>query len=362
MPVNTEHRYIDNKCLKEIKKKYCKDKRYPNISPEQKEKILIRIRYRLSNEIFTSSGKLDGAEHYARSLVNLENVASAEAIGVARSGTKWLWSCIKKDLEEISEIFLYYKVLIPQGNEQKELQEEYLDMISDAAKVLIKRVVENLNEYDATYISDNELKEITQSYCKNLNFSAISNDEKQRIFKRLRHRVAVIIHKSSDEAKDMAQWLLNLENIDEIPVLVDLYSDLCWLQHCLKQDFDRITEVFEYDNIFIPKDETNTNLRNQYLALIADATKTLIRKTALSFDELNQYDVTATSDNSQHKSILKKPEKSKIDNKEDGGEKAAQHITWQLPTSQPDDLQSTKKRKFTDDAATEHSTDSPTMS
>jgi hypothetical protein len=365
MPNTYDQKYIDNGCLKEIKKKYYKDPRYPNIPQGEKEKMLILIRSRLSSQIFSSSGKLDGAEHHARSLVNLEKINSAEVLESSQYVIlRWLWGCIKKDLNRISEMFLYYKVLIPQGNEQKQLQEEYLDMISDAAKVLIKRVVENLDEYDATYISDNELKELTESYCEDQRFPTISHEEKQRILKRLRHRVAVVTHESadgSDDEKNIAQRLLNLESIDEIPVLSHLHSHLCWLWHCLKQDFDRIAEVFEYDNIVIPKDEANANLRNQYLEFIANATKTLIQKTALSSNELNQYEVTATSGSNHHKSILKKTAKSSIDD-EDGEKEATQHVTWQVPTTQPNDLQPTKKQKFTDDTATEDGTDSPTLS
>jgi hypothetical protein len=354
MPGHFEERYIYNRCLKELKKQYDKDKRYPNIPLEEKKRILILIRWQLSHEIVGSSSKLDGTVHYARSLVNLEKIDSVTMLeGSENIILRWLWSCIKKDIDKISRILLQEQIFIPQGDEQKALQEEYLGMISDVTKVLIKRVVENL---DASYISDTELNEIVKRYSDDPRFPTISSDEKQLILKRLRHRVATVLHKYSDEVageKKIAKWLLDLETMDKIQCGTKGYVHICWLLSCVKKELSKIEEVFKYDAISIPHDENQVSLRNEYLELIADAAKALIKETALSFDELNQYDVTVTSDNvPQHKSILKRPESlTHDDNSSRQGE--TKHIVWQLDPIQSTDAQPTKKQRFADNASVE---------
>ena len=357
MPGNFELRYIDNRCLKEIKKQYDKDKRYPNIPLEEKKRILILVRWQLSHEIVGSSGKLDGTEHYARNLLNLEKIDSAKMLeGSENIILRWLWDCIKKDISRIFRIFLQEQVFIPQGDESSALQEEYLDMISDVTKVLIKKVVENLDELDASYISDTELSEIVKRYDGDPRFPTISSDEKQLILKRLRHRVATVLHKYSDEIagdKKIAKWLLDLETMDKIQCGTKGYVHICWLLSCVKKELSEIEEVFKYDTISIPHEENQVSLRNEYLELIADAAKALIKETALSFDELNQYDVTVTSDNApQHKSILKRPESlTHDDNSSRQGE--TKHVAWQSDPTQSSDAQPTKKQRFTDNDSVE---------
>lgn len=139
MPKVNDERYINNMYLNAIIEQYHKESRFSNIPLEDKRRILERIRHRLSHVIYMDD-RIDGEKLTSQALLNLEKINNVPLSSLHDLDISFLYACIIKNLERIAPIFSYYKVSIPQDGNHPTLTQEYLEMISDVTKYLIKEV------------------------------------------------------------------------------------------------------------------------------------------------------------------------------------------------------------------------------
>lgn len=144
MPRVNDERYINNTYLASISESYENDTRFANIPLEDKERILERIRYRVSQVIYTDE-RGDGEKLMSQDLLNLEKFPGIPLSAISDLGISFLYGCMYKKLERISPIFLYSGVRIPQDDSSPELTNEYLEMIADVTKYLIKEIASGFN-------------------------------------------------------------------------------------------------------------------------------------------------------------------------------------------------------------------------